>query len=131
MGARATRSGIDRWNREHAFWRSREADPVVVEAANREAAENIERLKQEAAPILRIVHPVIRSTHSNWYRVIREYQDRDHGLTCEDIGESADLSMAIAIARRELGRAVVLSPWNRDKGRTRHFDNRQPVEVRA
>ncbi len=130
MGARATRPGIDRWNREHGFWRSREADPVVVEAANREAAENMERLKQEA-PILRIVHPVIRPTHSNWYRVIREYEARDHGLTCEDIAESPDLFKAIAFAKREIGRAVVLSPWNRDKGRTRHFDNRQPVEVRA
>ncbi len=130
MGARATRQGIDRWNREHAFWRSREADPVVAEAANREAADNVERLKH-TAPILRIVHPVIRATRSNWYRVIREYQDRDHGLTVEDIGESADLSMAIAIARREVGRAVVLSPWNQNKGKDRVYDNRQPVEVRA
>ncbi len=130
MGARATRQGIDRWNREHGFWRSREADQVVVDAANREAAENIERLKQ-GVPFLLVVHPVIRAERSNWYRVIREYEERDHGLACEDIGESASLTIAIAIAQSELGRAVVLSPWNRDKGRTRHFDNRQPVEVRA
>ncbi len=129
MGARATRPGIDRWNTQHGFWRSREVERDVATAATREAIENIERLKQPE-PILRIVHPVIRATHSHWYRVIREYQDRDHGLTCDDIGESADLSFAIAIARREIGRAVVLSPWNRDKGKTRLYDNQQPVEVR-
>lgn len=112
------------------MWQPREADAATAERANAEATRSVAALKA-APPVERVTHPAVATTHDNWYRVIREFQSRDHGLCLEDIGESATLDGAILLASSEIGRARVLSPWNRDKGRTTLFDNRQPIEARA
>ena len=78
-----------------------------------------------AAPIVRRVHPVVETSHSRWFRVIRLFKTRD-GLQVEDIGEFPHMTEAILLGSREVGRARVL-----DGNGKLMSDNGQLIESRA
>jgi len=83
------------------------------------------------APSVRVHHPAIEPRHRDrWYRVIRLYRDRDHGLCVEDIGEFPVMTQALIFSTQEQGRARVLAPFLGGNGK-QVSDNGQPIEVRS
>lgn len=116
---RRTRPGIRNYRGDHG-WRDRSylhgEEPAVPVSAPAAIAD---------APIQRIAHPVVQTTHSRWFRVIRLFETRD-GLHVEDIGEFPQLADAITLGTREIGRVRVLNPNGKVV-----TDNGQPIESRA
>lgn len=114
---------MDRWNRRHGFWRTREVDASVVALATR-AAEDGVAAARAAQVRARVHHPVTKAPEWKCYRVIRRFTV--HGELCfEDIGSCKTHGEALAISTHEAGHAVILDPNNKTLG-----TNGQPIEAR-